>query len=64
MKAVTVERIVNAVAEWHAARDMAQKETHTPASLAMRATASETLVETLIDAMLEGTSADPDRKKR
>ncbi len=64
MKAANVERVVHAVADHLKERADAAKVPNEITALRHRVTSLETLLETLTDVMLEGTSADPNAKKK
>lgn len=64
MKAATVALVVDAIADWQGQRSAATFAPNMQASADIRLAALESLLDTLSEAMLEGTSADPDRKKR
>lgn len=59
MKPATVKRIVDASGDWMQARARAASYINDTQALRVRMEALETVTERLIDALLEGTSADP-----
>lgn len=62
MKAARVADIVDAVADSAHSRAIAGKEAHGISECLIRIGALERIVDTLVDALLEGTSADPHGK--